>query len=82
MSVRRTLELCAFSDEAMADFPTTTLEYGEGASGWVALRREIYHCADRFRDTRFAGQDWATASQFDQLPRRTGDPETARCWVC
>jgi signal transduction histidine kinase/DNA-binding response OmpR family regulator/HPt (histidine-containing phosphotransfer) domain-containing protein len=55
----RTLELCAFSDEKMADFPATTMEYGEGASGWVALRREIYHCPDRFSDSRFVGHDWA-----------------------
>jgi signal transduction histidine kinase/DNA-binding response OmpR family regulator/HPt (histidine-containing phosphotransfer) domain-containing protein len=55
----RTLELCAVSDEAMADFPTTTMGYGEGASGWVALRREIFHCPDRFGDPRFVGHDWA-----------------------
>jgi PAS domain S-box-containing protein len=55
----RTLELCAVSDEAMADFPHDRLAYGQGASGWVAEHRQPLNCPDRRADARFAGNDWA-----------------------
>jgi signal transduction histidine kinase/DNA-binding response OmpR family regulator/nitrate/nitrite-specific signal transduction histidine kinase len=56
----RVLELCAYSDERLADFPMPRLPYGEGASGWVAVHWEMLSIADRFADGRFKGQDWAT----------------------
>ena len=40
------------------DFPTTTVAFGEGGVGWVALRRRPLHVPDVAGDTRFTEHAW------------------------
>ncbi len=53
----RRLQLKAVSDErAGADLPFTSLEFGEGGVGWVAVERRLLEVPDVFADARFPGQ--------------------------
>jgi signal transduction histidine kinase len=59
---RRTLDVEAFSDEAIgADFPLKTLRFGDGAVGWVAIHRRPLHLPEIFADARYAAPHWARA---------------------
>jgi GAF domain-containing protein/ActR/RegA family two-component response regulator/anti-sigma regulatory factor (Ser/Thr protein kinase) len=56
----RTLEVRAVSDERMAaDFPNRTLHYDQGATGVVAVRRELVNIPDLAADERYLSQEWA-----------------------
>ncbi|MBI2218884.1 MAG: GAF domain-containing protein [Candidatus Rokubacteria bacterium] len=53
------VEVVAFSDPAVgADFPAKRLRFGEGAVGWVAVRRRSLNVPDVFADGRVVGLDW------------------------
>ncbi|MGH7308456.1 MAG: GAF domain-containing protein, partial [Candidatus Rokuibacteriota bacterium] len=55
----RTLRIGAFSDEnAGADFPLTTLAFGEGAAGWIAVHRRPLAVVDVGADPRILAQAW------------------------
>ncbi len=58
----QTLELRAFSDEAMgASHPQRRLRFGEGGVGWVALHRRPLAIPDLLSDTRLANRPWLQA---------------------
>jgi GAF domain-containing protein/CheY-like chemotaxis protein len=55
----RTLRIGAFSDEiAGADFPVSTLAFGEGAAGWIATHRRPLDIADVGADERIQAKTW------------------------
>lgn len=56
---KQTLEVVAFSDEAMsADCPIKTVRFGEGPYGWIATHRRVLHAPNVFADERFSGLGW------------------------
>jgi signal transduction histidine kinase/DNA-binding NarL/FixJ family response regulator len=55
----QTLELRAVAGGTAAfGFPTQRFEYGEGATGWVAVQRTALTIADIRADARFKGAAW------------------------
>ncbi|PON12027.1 hypothetical protein C2W62_41770, partial [Candidatus Entotheonella serta] len=56
---KQTLDVVAFSDEAMsADCPTKTVRFGEGSYGWIAAHQRILQMANVFEDDRFSDLEW------------------------
>ncbi len=56
----QTLRISAVSDESMgADFPMTSMAFGEGATGWVAAHRRPLSIPDVFADERYRIREWA-----------------------
>ncbi len=56
---KQTLDVVAFSDEAMSvDCPIKTVRFGEGSYGWIATHQRILHVTNVFEDDRFRGLDW------------------------
>jgi diguanylate cyclase (GGDEF)-like protein len=62
---RETLEVRAFSDERLAaDYPVTTLSFGQGVAGWVAKHRCALDVPDLFSDPRGLTADWLRAHEL------------------
>jgi diguanylate cyclase (GGDEF)-like protein len=60
--VRETLDVRAFSDERLAaDYPVTTLSFGQGVAGWVAKHRCPLDVPDLLSDPRGLTADWLRA---------------------
>ncbi len=54
------LRISALSDERLgADFPLSTLAFGQGATGWVAAHRRALNIPDAFTDTRYLTREWS-----------------------
>ncbi len=61
----QTLRISAFSDDTIAaDFPLTTQEFGQGASGWVAAYRQPLTIPDIRTDPRYRAREWSNAHGF------------------
>jgi diguanylate cyclase (GGDEF)-like protein len=56
---KEVLHLRAFSDDRVAaDYPATTVEFGQGVVGWVARHRRLVDVADLLKDPRLLSGDW------------------------
>jgi GAF domain-containing protein/CheY-like chemotaxis protein/sensor domain CHASE-containing protein len=63
----RTLALGAASDDRIAaDYPTATIAFGQGGSGWVAAQRQPLHIPNIFTDERLhsVNSDWWRRHHF------------------
>ncbi len=63
----RMLRLEAFSEDGLADARVTSLEFGQGAVGWVAEQRQPLAIDDMHADDRFVAREWAQARGFNSF---------------